>query len=413
MLLGERVQRNFPTRTEAETFYDNSTRGLDSDDRPKSSVLTWLTEEQVRKIEHVVLQLPEDKDIEDAVMFFKKHYKPLMPIPWEEAIEGYESHLIHERKTDPDTAGYRATALRSFSRIAIKRRATKTDELTAQIAKEWIYRKDLIARSQRDGYDRLNQFVSWLVRERHATFNPVPDLVRPKVRAKEPRVLTPDELKRLLNMAWTDPEGPSMLPHFAICSLSGVRPSECQGLEPRSIHLTGKHPIIEVNKNKSNTRRRFVELTPALVAILKVCAKLDLSPGYFSKRKFDRIRRDAGVFDRWEKDISRHGYASYTYEIEHDIKALEKNMDNSADVLFTHYLRAVKRADAKRYLSPKIDWKASPRKGMMGGRVDRWALRDESELTADQIAAVARYKKKKSKQLQIEPPYTDAQHDDD
>ena len=180
-----------------------------------------------------------------------------------------------------------------------------------------------------------------------------------------------------------------MLPHFAITLFSGVRPNECLGLTAADIHLDSARPGIEVNRAKGGRGRRIVEISPTLVAILTRCAEKQLAPGFFSKRKFNRIRHEAGVYERWTKDISRHSYASYTYELDRDINSLAKNMGNSAKVLFTNYIRAVRHEQAEAYVQLAPKWKAPRRVSMEGKRTDLWEKLRPELLNATQRRLLA------------------------
>jgi integrase len=389
---GERLKKNFPSRTEAEAELarrlQNSTTV-----RPLGSILTRMSESQARDAEFALQRLPAGATLALAVDFFASHFRPLVPLAWLEAINRFEQHLTSERKTKPETAAARAGELRPFARFAGEQKIAQTDQLRPEHAKAWIYAASIEARTQRDRYDHLKQFCAWLVREKHAAINPVLELVRPKVRVDVPSIFTPIEAKALLDAAWTDPEGPQMLPHFAICLLSGVRPGECIQLQPSDLFLDGPHPIIEINKAKGGRSRRNVEIGPELLPILQRCCKLKLPPGFFSKRKFDRVRRAAGVFDRWEKDIERHTYASYCYQRARDLDGLAKNMGNSAKVLFTSYVRAVPHADALAFAQLSVDWQAMRRKTAEGHRVDLWAKQAAETLSQEQLAAVKRWRR--------------------
>lgn len=394
-VLKKPVRSNFPTREEAETYFHKRTEGLNNA-APKTAILTTLAERVVREVESELPKLPAGKSIRDAVDFYVAHYKPLVPLPWADAADRYKTHLRRERKTEQATADRRELEAIAFARYVAKEHAlTVTEGVTKAMAKGWIYAPDLDDRSQRDRYDRLNQLLAWLISERHATFNPVPELPRPKVRQRVPAILTVEQIQTLLTEAWTDAEGPQMLPHFAITTLSGVRPDECRYLEPDDIHLDSAHPTIEVNRAKGGRSRRNVEICPALLAILKVCHEKRLSPGFFSKRKFDRVRKDAGLFDLWVKDISRHSYASYRYELDRDIDGLVKNMGNSAKVLFTNYIRAVTHEAAEVYDKLAPDWKAPRKVTLEGKRADLWEKLPRSVLSPVQRRIVAERAKRR------------------
>jgi len=246
---GERLRMNFPARAEAEVELAKRMQNAVTV-RPLRNVLTRLSDDQVRDAELAQQRLPAGVPLAQAADFFALHFRPVAPLLWPDSINRIEQPLVNERKTKPETAAARAGELRPFARFAGEQKIAQTDQLRPEHAKAWIYAISLEARTQRDRYDHLKQFCAWLVREKHAAVNPVLELVRPKVRVDVPAIFTPAEAKALLDAAWTDPEGPQMLPHFAICMLSGVRPGECIQLQAADLFLDGPHPIIEINKAK-------------------------------------------------------------------------------------------------------------------------------------------------------------------
>ncbi len=189
----------------------------------------------------------------------------------------------------------------------------------------------------------------------------------------------------LLQTALTDAEGPEMLPFFAIASLSGVRPDEVTDLGTKTdgtksdgwddIYLDEDHPVIEVNKAKGGRSRRNADVCDPLKRILSWCKAKKLAANFFSKRKFDRIRQNAGVRQLWENDILRPGYASYSYALSKDEKTLSANMGNSPRVLFEHYIRTVRRAEAVAYFGLALHWSAPRQRSMTGGRIDKWLVK--------------------------------------
>ncbi len=281
------------------------------------------------------------------------------------------------------TVKTRSGFLLQFSR---ENKIARSDRITIEAAKAWIYEEHRSDRTHRDRFDLLNQFCAWLVKEKYAAQNPIAGLDRPVVKIDAPGVLTFAQTHTLLQCALTDPEGPDMLPFFALCCLSGARPDEVPRLTWDDIHLGKEHQLIEINKAKGGRRRRNAEICAPLFHILTWAKKKKLPPGFYSRRKFDRIRRDAGVFDVWEKDILRHTYASFHYVLHRNIKTLISNMGNSEDVLFQHYIRPVALAEAKMLFELSLDWKAGARPSNEGARIDVLMTKAVDAMRTDQLA---------------------------
>jgi len=71
-------------------------------------------------------------------------------------------------------------------------------------------------------------------------------------------------------------------------------------------------------------------------------------------RRFRTVRKEAGI--EWQQDMMRHSYCSHWLAAFGDVNRLRTNVGHrSPDMLFRHYHKAVKAAEAKRF------WKITPR----------------------------------------------------
>lgn len=378
-----RVRKNFPTQLEAETFLNANTVKVARVVSPQP-IITHLPADIVRQAEAAVLRLPPGTDLLQAAEFFAEHHRPLAPLPLvapecqPSAIEDFGDWLKTQRKNEDLTIEQRKGVLAHFAAMA---RITRSDRITVAAAQSWIYEDGHSARTQRDRFDLLNLFCGWLKKRHLAAANPVEELDRPVVKIDAPGVLTFDQAWTLLQCALTDAEGPDMLPYFAICVLSGVRPDEVERLTWANIHLADEHRLIEVNEAKGGRSRRNVEICDPLHRILSWAKERQLQPGFYSKRKFDRIRRNAGLFDLWEKDLLRHTYASHDYILHKNIKRLESNMGNSERVLFQNYIRPVPLVGAVKLFGLILHWHAPAAESHARRRTDRLIVKPIDKLS--------------------------------
>ncbi len=325
--------------------------------------MTRLRDAQIAAAEGAWLNLPAHTDLAQAVRFFAEHHRPLSPLLWGDAVSAFAEWLRVQRKCEPITIAHREIMLTQFGRLA---GVDRSDRVSLAAAEGWIYDAKVSARTQRDRFDRLSFFMSWAVKKKHAAKNPVLELDRPVHKVRVPGVLTFGETWRLLQCALTDAEGPQMLGYFALCVLAGVRPHEVPRLTWGDVYLDTEHRIIEVNQGKGGRSRRTAEISEPLWRILTRCRERGLPLHYFSRAKFRRIRRRAGLEERWENDVMRHTYASHCYVVTHDIRPLSRVMGNSELVLFQNYIRPVPLVDGQRMQGLVLHWSAPREKSAEG-----------------------------------------------
>lgn len=380
---GSRVRENFPTQAEAEAAKATRLEGLvvSIQERP---VMTRLSEVQVRQAEAAFSDLPAGTSLGQAVRFYRDNFRQLAGATITAATEAYADWLKIQRKNKPATADAIRDFVRHYARSA---GISGTLEMSATTARAWIYAPGSADRTQRDRYDRLNGFCAWAVKQRMLARNFVAeDLDRPVVKNEAPPgILSFEQARLLLQCALTDPEGPDMLPFFSACVLSGVRPDEVPRLSWDDVQLEEEHPYLELNYAKGGRRRRHVVLCDSLVRIFTWCKARELALGFFSKRKFNRIRRAAGVFDLWEKDLLRHTYASWHYALHREIGDLVATMGNSEDVLFQHYVRPMAKREAGLFPGLCLNWQAAPRQSTVGVRIDRLMVHPVAEIPRERL----------------------------
>ena len=402
---GERIRNNFPNEAGARIFANEKVRGLVGGSR-RRTVETTLSDAQLAAAEAFFHDLPSTASAHEVLRFYFDHHRPIREVPIHSgpverggkieretgALDEYLEWCETKRKNVHKTINSRAFYIRQFARDA---NITRTSEFTEEAASKWIYGADRTDHYQRDRYDELNRFAKFLVRRHYLLSNPVTELPRPIVRLKIPGVLNFDQISTLLQCALTDAEGPDMLPFFAIAALSGVRPNEITRIGTQNdgtktngwdnIHLEEDQRVIEVNKTKGGQSRRNATICEALRQILMWCKEQNLPANFFSKRKFDRIRRSANVFDIWENDVLRHTYASFSYALNKDVRTLSSDMGNSERVLFSHYIRPVSSTDAVSFFGLTLNWNAPRQRSLEGQRIDVWLKKPTAELTTEEL----------------------------
>ena len=237
----------------------------------------------------------------------------------------------------------------SVARMILRRFLTDTGieriaEFTPEKAQRFVFDTAVAVRTRRDRLDQLHNWSEYLVKQKFLARNFIADLDRPKVTYDGViTTLKVEQVLALLQAAAAEPVGRSkqcggMLPYFAVCALSGVRPDEAKRLGPDWAWFSKENRVITGFRAKTVQKVRTVEIHPELVEILDYCRQQGFAPSHFTVKSFNRIREKAGVFALWDNDILRHTYASHHYAWKRDMEWLEKNMGNSKDVLKRVYL---------------------------------------------------------------------------
>jgi integrase len=188
--------------------------------------------------------------------------------------------------------------------------------------------------------------------------NPISRLDFSPIRRGEVVTLTPDETEALIRSA--ERNDPALLPYVSLGLFAGIRPNELQRLDWRHIDLVESH--IEIVPSVSKTgRRRIIDIEPGLAEWLNhFIANYGEAAGRVTplanlRDRLRAIRKAAGL-THWTQDAARHSFASYWLSAHGDINKLVLFLGHgSADMLWRHYHRAVKRKDAEAY------WKIVPR----------------------------------------------------
>lgn len=197
--------------------------------------------------------------------------------------------------------------------------------------------------------------------------NPLDDLPGAKSRKGSVPVSTPEEVQRLLEIAWKHDR--EMVPYFATCYFAGPRPdSEAKRIHFEHYDWKEGHLKIGVTKTGDNPTR-YVQLEETLRAWMRpwMRKKGSIIPDNFAKRRRRLIygyytTPGATVGDEskwkplvpWAHDITRHSYGS-NWEGEHRGKpgckeTLAANMGHRDFKTFdTYYKNSRSRAEAAAY----------------------------------------------------------------
>jgi integrase len=220
-------------------------------------------------------------------------------------------------------------------------------------------REGVSARTRLADMTAVSTFCAWLVAEKWIQANPLDGVPRPEADATDPRVLTAEQVRALLDAARRLGDG-RLLRYFALAIFAGLRPGEIARLRPEHLRVNATQPVIRVVGGKRRQRVRAVPVLPTLKAWLKAAPEhwpISALDGK-DRKLFDEVRQEAGlvtwdgqlrgrrttVQSAWQDDICRHTFISLRMAMTHDEGAVALEAGNTPDVIHAHYLSMI---DAK------------------------------------------------------------------
>jgi len=349
-LLGIKVEKNFKTSALAEEkiseLVNAAGQGKSAPTRTVQTTLPMI--EVLHEAENAYFRLQQAQpgaSIRFAVDYYlANHATVVIDLTADEALEKFNA-ARRARKNEEITIKTSATVIQKFFNT---QGISLISDITPDKVRAFVTDATLADRTVRDRHGILNNFSNYLQKNRHLAANLVAHLDRPNVKNDGVvTYLTVAQCQRLLDLAATEPAGRkrirgAMLPYFAHCMLSGLRPDEVQRMRPDWNNHSFFNGVITGFRAKTQ-KPRHVELHGELPGILQQCQAASLAPGYFSRKAFERIQELAGLKagdspSLWANDILRHSYASHHCALNQNLDSLVKNMGNSEDVLHQSYL---------------------------------------------------------------------------
>lgn len=201
----------------------------------------------------------------------------------------------------------------------------------------------------------LRELVAYAKLENYLpkTWDEISIVPAPEPRPIEIRILTPEQITRLLTVA-----RPNLVPFIAFTAFAGIRHEEMTGekalLDWRDVDF--EQELIYVPKGVGKTGRdRVVPMPPNLVAWLKPYARrngpvCDLGN---SSNALWRAKKKAGIATgkNETRNTLRKSFISYRLAVIKNIAQVAEEAGNSAQVVRSNYRRPIPEAEGKRWFN--------------------------------------------------------------
>lgn len=242
---------------------------------------------------------------------------------------------LASREQKGRSEGYLWDAERRLKRFRDMHGRTSLADITTAELDAWVNGMGLGPQSVRNYLTVLSSMFSYAVKQGRSPRNPVVNVERPDVLRDEPGILTPGELRRLLQHLPAD-----TVPYVVLSAFAGLRPMEVRRLKWQDINFqTG---LVTVKSGTAKTkRRRTVPMTENLKAWLRPLAQaagpvVELADLTVRQKRLKPARERAGLL-HWPHDCLRHSAATYWLQTEGDAARVALWLGHSQDVLHEHY----------------------------------------------------------------------------
>jgi integrase len=203
----------------------------------------------------------------------------------------------------------------------------------------------------------LSVFFNFCLKRGWVAANPLARVGARKVLAKVPRLLSPDELRIILDAA-PDP----LRPVLAIQALCGLRVAEAARLRWSDVLWTENGNFIRIGADTAKTsRRRLVPIPDGLAGYLRGFSQGEGHVYLSGKGSVDALQKATVAFRQsltgvaWGRNALRASALSYRLALTKDAAGTAFEMGNSAAILMRDYRELTTKATAERWFTTNVN----------------------------------------------------------
>lgn len=253
--------------------------------------------------------------------------------------------LLETKKNSGRRAVYISSLGQYLKRFERSKQGRHIRSITTAEVEAWL--SQFSGHSRATWLSRLSTLFGYAVRKGWMERNPCDAIERIITDSKLPAVLTPAQVRSLLDHA---PE--KCKPYLILGVFAGIRPGG-ELLKLQWEHIDLEAGTVSVVFPKVRKHRRIVTLEPVAIRLLKPLAKASgpVSPSASTIRRCKRAMRSALGFAEWPSDILRHTAASYLLALHKDAGRVALQLGNSPSILLTHYHNPISKAQCSEFWS--------------------------------------------------------------
>jgi len=268
-------------------------------------------------------------------------------------LEGFLSHLAHERRLSPNTVESYARDVRKLLQLVDEAVIAEVQAHQARRMVAQLHARGLDGRSLARMLSAWRAFFRYLARDHAFTRNPFQGLKAPKSAKTLPNALSPDEASKLMTIRSDEPMDVRDHAMFELFYSSGLRLAELTGLKledlnegDETVRLTGKGSktrIVPVGRFAREALERWLHLRAALAKPGERAVFLNRAGRAVSPRTIQyRLKAWAakqGLSQSVHPHMLRHSFASHILQSSGDLRAVQEMLGHSSistTQIYTH-----------------------------------------------------------------------------
>lgn len=279
-----------------------------------------------------------------------------MEAEYEKKIEDFESYLLLEKKYSKNTIVSYQNDLSKFKEYFIKEKKSlkslDNNDLKAYVQS---INKSMSAKSVSRNISTLKSFYKFLMIEKYVNKSPLTNVVNPKVKKELPKVLSEEEVIKLLDFQINDNYGYRNKAMLELMYSSGLRVSELINLKMTDVDLElevvrifgkgSKERIIPLGAYASLALKEYITYYRGSLLKKKNSDYLFLSSrgdkmtrqAFFKILK--KIAKEQGIKTEFSPHTLRHSFATHLLKHGADLRSIQEllgHSDVSSTQIYTH-----------------------------------------------------------------------------
>lgn len=278
-----------------------------------------------------------------------------METEYQKKIEDFENYLLLEKKYSSNTINSYHNDLITFKDYF--KNKTKLKNITNNDLKEYIrtLNKNKSSKTVARTISSLKSFYKFLTLEKYITENPIFNITTPKIEKKLPRVLSEEEIDKLLNIKLTDNYSYRNKAMLELMYSSGLRVTELISLSVSDIDLENdtvrifgkgsKERVIPLGNYASKYLEEYILYhRPALLKnkstnYLFLSSRGDKMTRQAFFKILQKLALNQGIKTSFSPHTLRHSFATHLLKHGADLRSIGEllgHADISSTQIYTH-----------------------------------------------------------------------------